>query len=89
MGMHENLKELLEIEKENNHLLKKLWRNVKITRATKFLYWTVIIAMTLGAYYYIQPFIDGLVEVYSGLGDAASGLKNLPDVNLLNKLFGR
>ncbi len=87
--MEPDLEELLEIEKENNKLLKKLWRNVRVGRLMKLLYWIVILAITLGAYYYVQPYIDKFIEAYTNIKGATQNLNNLSDVNLLNQLLGK
>ena len=68
------LKENLELSKENNKLLKKQWRVVKWSRFVKLTYWVVILALTFGAYYYIQPYMDALKGSYSGLD---AGLENI------------
>jgi hypothetical protein len=86
----ENLiKEDLEINKENNELLKKLWGNVKLSRTFRLLYWVIIIAITLGAYYYVQPLIDKLIGVYSGFGQIGDSIQNLPDASILSNFLGQ
>jgi len=85
----ENLiKEDLEVSKENNELLKKLWGNVKISRALRFLYWVIILGIALGSYYYVQPFIDKLKGVYSGFGGIGDTIQNLPGVQDITNLLG-
>lgn len=66
----QQLKEALELSRENNRLLKKMWRVTQWGRAVKALYWLVIIGVTIGAFYFLQPYVDTLQEVYGGLQGA-------------------
>jgi hypothetical protein len=74
----EILDETLETAQENNKILKKLQRAMRVGRFIKFLYWGFIIAITLGAYYYIQPVVD---KFTGGFGGIESGLSNLQQLN--------
>lgn len=60
------LEENLELSKENNKILKKLYGAMRVSRAFKVLYWVVIIGSMLGAYYYFQPLIDSFKDVFNG-----------------------
>lgn len=68
MGDSDILKKLLrqnlEISRESFKILKKLHRGRKLAMGFKILYWTVIILMVLGAYYYIQPFVDTFTDTF-------------------------
>ena len=76
--MDEELKELLEenleVSKENNEILSKIWSDVKWKRITKFIYWLIIIGLALGAYYYVQPIIEGFSQGYGSVGNGISSL---------------
>lgn len=61
------LRELLEISKENNEILHKQWRATQVGRLFKFMYWFVIISLSLGAYYFIQPFLEAITGGYSDI----------------------
>jgi hypothetical protein len=78
----ELLEETLEVSKENNRMLKKIWRDVKYKRFIKVVYWVIIIGLTLGAYYYIQPIIDSITVGYGGMTDAlTTGLENIKRIS--------
>ncbi len=70
------LEENLELSKENNTLLKRIRGSQKRAAMMRMLYWILIIGMTLGAYYYIQPYIEQLMSVYSG---AQENIKSFQD----------
>lgn len=78
------LKENLDISKENNVLLKRMVRNQKWTNVYRVTYWAIIIFSTLGAFYFIKPFLGNLLNVYTG---GVSGTSSMNDVmkNLGNK----
>jgi hypothetical protein len=68
------LKRLQEKVEENNSILRKLLRIEKWRRWTKIFYWLAIIALSFGAYYLIQPYIENLSGAYSGLtGNGGDG----------------
>ena len=69
------LKESLEVSKQNNEMLKKLVRSQQVANIYRFVYWGVIIFSSIGAYYFIQPFLGNLLNVYG-----VSGINNVSDV---------
>lgn len=73
------LKRNLEISKENNEMLHRLQSSMRWSRFFKLAYWVVIIAIMLGAYYFIQPFVDQLVGAYGGLSDGIDNLQGIKD----------
>ena len=60
---------------ENNHLLRKMHRSALWGRFFHFLYWAVIIGLSVGAYYFIQPYVDQLRGVYSGVQTDVNAVK--------------
>jgi hypothetical protein len=73
----QQLKEALELSRENNTLLKKMWRATQWGRAIKALYWFIIIGVTVGSLYFLQPYLDTLQGVYGGLRGAQSQFQDL------------
>ncbi|HXK40049.1 MAG TPA: hypothetical protein VJ837_04420 [Candidatus Paceibacterota bacterium] len=69
------LREALELSRENNIILRKMWRATLWGRAVKTLYWLVIIGITIGAFYFLQPYIDTLQDVYGGVQDAQANFR--------------
>ena len=60
---------------ENNTLLRKMHRAALIGRIWHILYWVVIIALSLGAYYFIQPYIDQLTTTFGGFKASINGIQ--------------
>ena len=52
---------------ENNKLLRKMHRAAIWGRVWHFLYWTVIIGLSVGAYYFVEPYLKQLQGVYGGV----------------------
>jgi len=66
----------LSLSEENNELLKKIYRSLKISRWLRIFYWVVIIGASLGALYYFQPLIDQWKNNYSAFQEGFQGLFN-------------
>jgi hypothetical protein len=86
--MDQEVKQLLEenlrLSKENNVLLLKIRSVQRWAQITRVLYWVVIIGVSFGAFYYVQPFLGNMLNVYTG---GVGGLNNINDItkNLSDK----
>ena len=69
------LERTFELAEENNKILCKLRSMDRIDRIMRWVYWGIIILLSLGAYYFIQPYVEFITGKESG------------DVNSLNSLF--
>ncbi|MEA3399479.1 MAG: hypothetical protein U9R00_03155 [Patescibacteria group bacterium] len=78
LELKKTLERNFKLAKENNHLLKKLNRAHLWSRAFSAIKWLVIIGISLGAYYYIQPFLENLLSIYTG---------NIPDLSIVQSLL--
>lgn len=80
--LEKNEEELLErtyeVEKENNKMLKKLYRDMWWSRVFRTVYWVVILGAMLGTYYYVQPYIDPIFKAYTNLSGMVESLKTKP-----------
>jgi hypothetical protein len=61
------LVETREIVEENSRVLKSLQKAKHAELIFRGLYWVAIIALSLGSYYLIQPYVDTLKEAYSSI----------------------
>lgn len=75
------LREELEVNKENNKLLTKLVWYQKWARWFGAIKWIIIVGSTIGALYYLQPFLDGALNYYKTLLDTVSdtSVQTLPN----------
>ena len=60
MDPHERrmLERALRLAEENNELLHKLHRAELFRRWVRIAYWAIILIISLGTYYFIQPYIE-------------------------------
>ena len=72
------LEENLRLSQENNVILLKLKRSMQVRRFVSIIYWTLIVGSAVWAYYFIQPYIDQMVNIYGGAKD---------DLENFNQLF--
>ena len=84
---HELLRRSIALSEENNDILRSIQRSMRLSRFMTFLYWVVIIGISVGAWYYFQPYVDKAVGVYN---EAQAQLNNVNDaVNSVKKTIGQ
>ncbi len=67
------LKKALELSRENNQMLHAIRRGMFWGRVTRAIYWIVLIGASIGAYYYIEPYLDTAIGAYGSVkGDIQS-----------------
>jgi len=64
----------VELSEENNKMLHSMRRSMRIRSFMTVVYWVIIIGSAVGAYYFIQPYVDQIVNVYGG---AKNDLNNI------------
>jgi len=69
------LEETFELEQDNNKLLRSMKRAMLWTRVMNVVYWLIIIGISLGAFYFLQPYFNRLVTVYGSLGNILKNIK--------------
>ena len=52
---------------ENSKLLCKMHRAALFGRIFHIMYWVIIIGLSVGAYYFVQPYVEQVQDVYGGL----------------------
>ena len=60
-------------------ILHKIQKHAKWARAWKIFYWTILIALTIGSYYVIQPYVDQLGESYGLLKTRVESIHSIGD----------
>ena len=85
------LQKAVDLSEENNKILRGIRRSNRFGTAFKVLYWVAIIAISYGAYVYIQPYVDQLLKTYNSVTGTVSKVSNLgnqiPSIEkLLNNL---
>ena len=67
------LKRSVELGEENNSMLRSMRRAMHISSILTFTYWVLIIGSAVGAYYFLQPYLD---QVYGVYNQAKNNLNN-------------
>ena len=79
--MDPEIKELLrrniKLSEENNTLLKKMHRSAEWAKFFRSIYWLFIIAAGIVSYYYAQPYIAKVVQLYNQVQATANQVKNI------------
>ncbi|MFH0845960.1 MAG: hypothetical protein V1851_00990 [Patescibacteria group bacterium] len=72
------LRENLELARENNSMLKKIKKSLFWGKVSRWVYWLILIGASLGAYYYVQPYVDAtrdiIKSIKSGAGVVSDGV---------------
>jgi hypothetical protein len=71
------LEETYEMSLENNKLLRKMFTIAKWARVARIIYWLVLIGISIGAFYFVQPYLEQLLGVYTGLQEGVSNISEI------------
>lgn len=63
---------LTAMVEENRNMLKSIQRRARISILISSIKWLFILGVTFGSFFFLQPYIDSLMETYSSI----SGLPN-------------
>lgn len=80
------LEQTYELAKENNVMLQKIRGYQKRALMFRVVYWVIIVAFAYGAYFYIEPYVQKFISLYSS---GNQSLQNFvfPEVNQINAIF--
>ena len=73
----EILKKTLELSQENNTMLHSIKRGMMWGRVIRVIYWVVIVGVSVGVYYYVEPYLDTVISAY---GNVKGDLKSFGDL---------
>jgi hypothetical protein len=62
------------LAEENNQILRAMKRSLLWSRIMNVFYWVLIIGISVGAFYFLQPYLDQVMKTY---GNVSNTLKNL------------
>lgn len=60
-----------------NEVIKKVYKVQKIGMYTRYGYWAFFILLSLGAFYFISPFMTSLKDLYGGNADILNILDSM------------
>jgi len=79
--MEQEIRQLLNeniiLARENNKMLYKLVNAQRWALAYRIFYWSIIMLSLFGSYFFLQPYLSSLLNLYSG---GAGGATNIQDI---------
>ena len=70
------LEDTFALAKENNSMLQSLRRSQQWATIMSFVYWIFIIGTAIGAFYFIQPYLNQIKDIYVNASAEINSLKN-------------
>ena len=70
------LKDTFALAKENNSMLHTIKRSMHVSSIISFIYWIFIIGTAIGAFYFIQPYLSQIKDIYVNASAELNSLKN-------------
>jgi TRAP-type C4-dicarboxylate transport system permease small subunit len=69
----ELLNKSVALAEDNNRILHSMKHSMRFANIMSTIYWMLIIGSAVGAFYFLQPYIDEIVKTY---GSVSAALKN-------------
>ena len=63
----DRLDRIENLVEENNAMLRKMLSIARWARVARIVYWLILIGAAVGAFYYIQPVLDQVLETYKDI----------------------
>jgi len=54
-----------KLAEENNRILVSIRRSNRVSAIFRVLYWIIIIGISVGAYYFIQPYVNTAFDLFN------------------------
>jgi hypothetical protein len=71
------LKETFELEKDNNLMLRKLRNGQRWASIMRGIYWLIIIGISIGAFYFLQPYVEQMESFIKSTGITIGQVQNV------------
>jgi hypothetical protein len=84
---HELLKRSIALSEENNDILRGIQSSMRLSRFMSVLYWIIIIGISVGAWYFVQPYLVKVEGLYNGAESQLNSVQNV--VNSVKKTIGQ
>ena len=69
------LQDTYVLTQDNNRMLRSITRSMHFSRIINIIYWVIIIGSGIGAFYFVQPYIDQITKTYGGISNALRGVR--------------
>ncbi|MCX6719231.1 MAG: hypothetical protein NTZ38_02545 [Candidatus Taylorbacteria bacterium] len=71
------LERTYKLSVENNDILHGINRSNKISSIMRAIYWVIVIGISVGAYYYVQPYVNPMMKLYGEVMDNVGNLSSI------------
>ncbi len=71
------LQKTYDLAEENNKILHKLKRANTRSALFRWFYWIIIIGISIGAFYFLEPYIKAATNAYKSLQTEISNVKSV------------
>ncbi|MDR3519284.1 MAG: hypothetical protein P4L63_00115 [Candidatus Pacebacteria bacterium] len=61
------LENIYSLEYENNKILRSMKRSMVWGQIMSVVYWLIIIGASIGAFYFLQPYINKIMNLYNSV----------------------
>jgi len=68
------LERTYKIVEENNSILRGIRRSNRISVVMKVFYWVIIIGLSIGAFYFLQPYVNSMMGIVDEAQKAIQGV---------------
>lgn len=75
-NLQRKLRETRELAERNNEILQKIYRSILWGRAAWIFYWVILIGIAIGAFYFLDPYWDTVVETYESIQGQFQGFSS-------------
>ncbi len=75
----ELLEKTYELSKENNHILKGIKNSKRWSALFRFIYWIIIVGVSVGVFYFVQPYINSVLKMYNDIQNNLDTIKSVID----------
>ena len=73
----ELLTQSIKLAEENNKMLRGLRLRARISSFLRIIYWLIILGITFGAYYFIEPYVNSMIKSYNDIKSNVENVKNV------------
>jgi hypothetical protein len=59
------LEELHKVVEDNHRMMEKVYRSMVLNRIIRIVYWVLVLGAAVGAFYFLQPYLDTISGSYN------------------------
>jgi len=72
------LEDTHSLAEENNMMLRAMRRSMFWAHVSNILYWLIIIGISIGAFYFLQTYMNRVVQMYDTVSTALKNFQSVP-----------